>query len=159
MRKDRFPLAAVLPADDAAPDVTRLRAAWKEAETPDAFRSLLVEFGVSELEAFCLLGSETAFPITMATVRALLALSVDLGVPVAVLVEDCRVDAREFQRRLRSELFGSAWIVRRPGMLRAACLELFDAHGKRVVRFEAGEGEHARAAWAVLLGAHSEGST
>jgi putative heme degradation protein len=159
MRKDRFPLAAALPADDPAPDVTQLRAVWEEAETPEDFRALLEEFEVSELEAFSLLGAETAFPITMATVRALLALALDLGVPVAVLVDDGRLDAREFQLRLRSDPFGSAWIVRRPAMLRAACIELFDTHGERVVRLEAGEGEHGAVAWAVLVGAHSEGST
>jgi putative heme degradation protein len=158
MHKDRFLLATVLPADDTAPDVTRLRAAWEEAQTAEDFRSLLAEFELTELEAFCLLGAETAFPVTMATVRAVLSLSVDLGVPVAVLVENGRVDAREFKLRLHSDLFGSAWIVRRPGMLRAACVELYDPGGKLAVRFEAGEGEHARAAWAILMGAHSEGS-
>jgi putative heme degradation protein len=134
-----------------------LRGAWDSAQTDDDFRALLASFRLSELEALRVLGTELAYPIAMSDVRELLALSVDLDVPILFEAKDG--PASEIDIYLGSANIGSAWIVRRRALHRAPCLELYDARGARVVRVAAAKGEAARMAWALLVGAHSDGST
>jgi putative heme degradation protein len=164
------------PAHAGEVDRFGLCEAWLQMSTGRDLEGLLDRFGISEIQALRLIGSELARPVSVATVEDVLEACVDYRLPVTVVVEDGgarRTQSGRIFRTYRSDsslvLIGSrsfveirddlaewAWIVRRPlrkGMM--ARLELYSRSGTQLATILGVHEEDARIAWAILISAFS----
>ncbi|MBV1777197.1 hemin-degrading factor [Burkholderiaceae bacterium DAT-1] len=139
------------PNDDAAVDISQLRAAWAALRDTHDFHDMLRDQGVARLQGLRLVGQDFAQPVDICSVHEVLTCAAQAGLPIMVFTMNhgaiqihsgmvrrivvtgpwINILDAGFNLHLREDAIASAWIVRKPtvdGMV--SSLELFDSEGE-----------------------------
>ncbi|MFC7335099.1 hemin-degrading factor [Rhodocista pekingensis] len=178
---DQTPGMGVLPLPvpppdrpDAEIDLAGFRRHWENLQDAHDFFPMLREFGIGRHQAFRLIGSDFARPVSVQALALCLRLAAQRQVPIMVFAGNAgciqihtgpveRIEPTgpwinvldpRFNLHVRQDRIASAWVVRKPtreGVVTS--LELFDAEDRQFLQLfgERRGGKPERATWRGIL--------